>query len=169
MNTDTITDINPLRGGPLFGFWYPALPSGKLRPGTLQPLLMLGLPILFCRDRQGKVAAMRDLCPHRGMPLSFGRFDGERVGCAFHGWQFDMAGRCRHISALVGEGTALQSEKLASHPILARNETTIIGSIFLMEKEHRAPYRKCRSFLFFQSPIRSLICPSPIGAASTKG
>ncbi len=112
MNTDTITDVNPLKGGALFGFWYPALPSGKLRPGTLQPLLMLGLPILLCRDRQGKVAAMRDLCPHRGMPLSFGQFDGERVECAFHGWQFDTAGRCRHIPALVGEATALQTEKI---------------------------------------------------------
>jgi phenylpropionate dioxygenase-like ring-hydroxylating dioxygenase large terminal subunit len=123
MNTDTITDVNTLKGGPLFGFWYPALPSGKLRPGTLRPLLMLGLPILLCRDRQGKVAAMRDLCPHRGMPLSFGRFDGERVECAFHGWQFDTAGRCRHIPALVGEGTALQAEKIGvtSYPCEERD------------------------------------------------
>ncbi len=112
MNADIITDVTPLKGGPLFGFWYPALPSSKLRSGTMQPLLMLGLPILLCRDRQGNVAAMRDLCPHRGMPLSFGRFDGERVECPFHGWQFDLTGRCRHIPALVGNGTALQADKI---------------------------------------------------------
>ena len=60
---------------------------------------------------------MRDICPHRGMPLSFGRFDGERVECAYHGWQFDTTGRCRHIPALVN-GSTLQAEKigLATYP-----------------------------------------------------
>ncbi|MEK6585121.1 MAG: Rieske (2Fe-2S) protein, partial [Nitrospirota bacterium] len=78
------------RSAPLFGFWYPAVPSHTLRQGTMKGLQMLGLPIVLCRDRTGGLAAMRDICPHRGMPLSFGRFDGERVECSYHGWQFDM-------------------------------------------------------------------------------
>ena len=53
------------------------------------------------RQRQGRVAGLRDVCPHRAMPFSFGRFDGARLECGYHGWQFDMAGRCRHIPALV--------------------------------------------------------------------
>ena len=32
---------------------------------------------------------MRDLCPHRGIPLSAGWFDGERVTCKYHGWEFE--------------------------------------------------------------------------------
>jgi len=122
MNSDLITEIKSSKSAPLFGFWYPALLSGKLRPGTMHPLLMLGLPILLCRDRQGKVSAMRDLCPHRGMPLSCGRFDGERVECAYHGWQFDMKGRCQLIPALVND-TALQTEKICvtSYPCEERD------------------------------------------------
>lgn len=111
MNTGSSTEITPAKSGPLFGFWYPALPSAKLRPGSMQPLLMLGLPILLCRDRQGRLGAMRDLCPHRGMPLSFGQFDGERVECPYHGWQFDVNGRCRHIPALAN-GSTLQIDKV---------------------------------------------------------
>lgn len=84
----------------------------------MKALMMLGQPILVCRDRSGPAAAMRDLCPHRGMPLSFGRFDGERVECPYHGWQFDTKGRCRHIPALV-QGDALQTDKVgvATYPV----------------------------------------------------
>jgi phenylpropionate dioxygenase-like ring-hydroxylating dioxygenase large terminal subunit len=77
----------------------------------MKALTMLSLPILVCRDRTGGLSAMRNLCPHRGMPLSFGRFDGERVECPYHGWQFDMKGRCRHIPALV-QGDDLQTDKV---------------------------------------------------------
>ena len=45
------------------------------------------------------------------MPLSFGRFDGERVECSYHGWQFDMNGRGRRIPALP-EGMGPQPDKV---------------------------------------------------------
>jgi len=45
------------------------------------------------------------------MPLSFGHFDGERVECSYHGWQFDLQGRCRHIPALV-DGSPIEPEKI---------------------------------------------------------
>lgn len=118
MNTQLSPDIVSTKTAPLLGFWYPAVPSDTLRPGSMKALMMLGQPILVCRDRSGPVAAMRDLCPHRGMPLSFGRFDGERVECPYHGWQFDTKGRCRHIPALV-QGDTLQTDKVgvATYPV----------------------------------------------------
>lgn len=118
MNTYLAPEIVASRSAPLLGFWYPAVPSESLSQGTMKGLQMAGLPIVLCRDRQGKLAAMRDICPHRGMPLSFGRFDGERVECPYHGWQFDMKGRCCRIPALP-EGASLQTEKvgIASYPV----------------------------------------------------
>jgi phenylpropionate dioxygenase-like ring-hydroxylating dioxygenase large terminal subunit len=44
---------------------------------------------------------LRDICPHRGMPLSAGAFDGCEVECCYHGWRFDPDGRCTAIPALV--------------------------------------------------------------------
>ena len=138
MNSDLITETKLSKSGPLFGFWYPALPSDKLRAGTMQPLLMLGLPILLCRDRQGKVAAMRDLCPHRGMPLSFGRFDGERVECSYHGWQFDVNGRCRHIPALA-DGSTLQIDKVGVTTYPAEETDGMIWLYLADERGDSAP------------------------------
>ncbi len=44
---------------------------------------------------------MRDSCPHRGIPLSYGWFDGERVTCRYHGWEFEpCSGQCALIPSL---------------------------------------------------------------------
>ena len=105
------TATQAAQSAPLLGFWYPALLSKAVRPGHMQAQTLLELPLVICRDSQGRIAALRDLCPHRAMPLSFGRFDGTRLECPYHGWQFAMDGRCRHIPALV-EDDGLQTEKI---------------------------------------------------------
>jgi phenylpropionate dioxygenase-like ring-hydroxylating dioxygenase large terminal subunit len=63
--------------------------------------VMLGEPILIGRDAAGAPFALRDLCPHRGMRLSAGHFDGHQVECCYHGWRFDTTGRCALIPSLV--------------------------------------------------------------------
>src|SRR5690242_21247821 len=67
--------------------WYYALPSFRLRRRAVAPKLMLGEPLLIGRDGAGAPFAVRDLCPHRGMPLSAGRFDGQEIECCYHGWR----------------------------------------------------------------------------------
>ena len=85
------------------GLWYLAMPGTGLKRGATVHRTLLDEPVLIGRDRAGKVFAMRDICPHRAMPLSAGRFDGETVTCAYHGWQFGTDGVCRNIPSLVEE------------------------------------------------------------------
>ncbi len=80
--------------------WYYAVPSRRLRRGALLALTMLGEPVLLGRDQGGGVFALRDICPHRGMPLSAGGFDGSEVECCYHGWRFATDGRCTAIPSL---------------------------------------------------------------------
>ncbi|MDZ8080007.1 MAG: Rieske 2Fe-2S domain-containing protein [Nostoc sp. SerVER01] len=87
----------------LRNIWYYALPSNQIKPGTMVSRVFLGEPVLLIRDRDGKVAAMQDICPHRGVPLSCGRFDGQEVECCYHGWRFNSGGRCTVIPSLVEE------------------------------------------------------------------
>jgi phenylpropionate dioxygenase-like ring-hydroxylating dioxygenase large terminal subunit len=86
---------------PLREAWYYALPGRRLGRGTTLQKLMLGEPVLIGRDRNGAVFALRDFCPHRGMPLSAGRFDGREIECGYHGWRFATSGACTAIPALV--------------------------------------------------------------------
>ncbi len=88
-------------GEPLRGFWYAAMRSSQLKRGRMQRARLLDEPLVLCRDRQGQIFALDDHCPHRGMPLSFGHFNGEQIKCCYHGWEFDLEGRCRHIPALL--------------------------------------------------------------------
>ena len=70
----------PLRQMPdalmLPGFWYRALPGERVMIGQLQKATLLEIPLVLGRDLEGRPFAMQDACPHRGMPLSCGQFDG---------------------------------------------------------------------------------------------
>lgn len=77
-------------------YWYVACRSSELGRKPIRRTL-LGLPLVLFRSRN-EVGALLDRCPHRNVPLSLGRVaEGGRLECRYHGWQFDCAGRCRHI------------------------------------------------------------------------
>ena len=102
---------------PLREAWYYAAPGRALRRGQTVSRMMLGEPVLIGRDRDGAVFALRDICPHRGMPLSEGRFDGSEVECCYHGWRFTTAGRCTAIPSLVaGQQLDLAQVTVAAYP-----------------------------------------------------
>jgi phenylpropionate dioxygenase-like ring-hydroxylating dioxygenase large terminal subunit len=90
-------------GAPLREAWYYAAPSRALGRGKLLARVMLGEAIVLGRDADGGVFALRDPCPHRGMPLSQGRFDGREIECCYHGWRFATSGACTAIPSLVAE------------------------------------------------------------------
>ena len=96
----------------LRNFWYMAMPGKQLKPGQMVPKKMLGDPILVGRRKDGQVFAMRDICPHRGIPLSHGWVEGDSVCCCYHGWKFKTEnGKCREIPALTPE-SSLDIEKI---------------------------------------------------------
>ena len=107
----------------IFGDWYPASRADTLLTGKMAPSLLLGIPILLGRKTSGAVFAMKDLCPHRGIPLSAGRFDGETVMCKYHGWRFEpCSGQCTRIPSLT-EGDMLEPSKIfaTSYPCAERD------------------------------------------------
>ena len=98
---------------PLREAWYYAVPSRKIKRGKTMPKVMLGEPVLLGRDAEGAAFALRDLCPHRAMPLSLGRFDGHEIECCYHGWRFATDGGCTAIPALV-DGQKINLRRIAA-------------------------------------------------------
>ena len=106
----------------IFDDWYPALRSADLRGKSLSKALLLGVPLVLGRKRDGSIFAMRDLCPHRGIPLSAGWFDGEHVTCKYHGWSFEpCSGQCSAIPSLT-PGDELDATKIyaTAYPCVER-------------------------------------------------
>lgn len=101
-------------GEMLRGFWYPALRGDRVPSRRLTKAMLLEVPLVLGRDVSGKTFALQDTCPHRGMPLSCGWFDGREVQCCYHGWKFEChSGRCTEIPSLT-EHDKLQPEKISA-------------------------------------------------------
>jgi phenylpropionate dioxygenase-like ring-hydroxylating dioxygenase large terminal subunit len=96
----------------LWGFWYPALRGEQVRGRKLVRAMLLDVPLVLGRDFAGKPFALRDVCPHRAFPLSFGQFDGKSVECAYHGWRFEAhTGQCQEIPSLTPD-SKLKCERI---------------------------------------------------------
>ncbi|MEO1549199.1 MAG: aromatic ring-hydroxylating dioxygenase subunit alpha [Pseudomonadota bacterium] len=61
---------------------------------SLHPLTLLGENVVLYRDQAGNPIALEDACPHRKLPLSRGRVEGDHVVCGYHGLTFDGRGDC---------------------------------------------------------------------------
>jgi phenylpropionate dioxygenase-like ring-hydroxylating dioxygenase large terminal subunit len=102
--------------GLLWDFWYPALRSSVIKGHKLAKALLLEVPLVLGRTSDGKAFAMRDACPHRGIPLSYGRFDGQAVECSYHGWKFDAcSARCLEIPSLASQDKLRVDRIFAGH------------------------------------------------------
>jgi phenylpropionate dioxygenase-like ring-hydroxylating dioxygenase large terminal subunit len=102
--------------GFLWDFWYPALRSSEIKGQKLAKAMLLEVPLVLGRTSDGRAFAMRDACPHRGIPLSYGRFDGQAVECSYHGWKFDAcSARCLEIPSLASQDKLRVDRIFAGH------------------------------------------------------
>ena len=70
--------------------WHPVLLTRELK-GDPVGVSLAGEQLAVFRTRRG-VAALTDVCPHRGMRLSTGKVEAGRLVCPYHGYAFDAAG-----------------------------------------------------------------------------
>src|SRR5437867_506235 len=102
--------------GFLWDFWYPAARSAEIRGRGLVKAMLLEVPLVLGRTDTGAAFAMRDSCPHRGIPLSYGRFDGKNLECSYHGWKFDgSSGQCVEIPSLASQDKLKVDRIFAGH------------------------------------------------------
>ena len=85
--------------------WYVAAPSAQIKKGAMKTFTILGQKLIIGRGDDGAVFCLRDFCPHRGIPLSYGTFDGKQIECCYHGWCFNTQGTCTSVPALTADDT----------------------------------------------------------------
>jgi phenylpropionate dioxygenase-like ring-hydroxylating dioxygenase large terminal subunit len=109
--------------GFLWDFWYPAVRSTAVKGNRLATAMLLEVPLVLGRTAEGQAFAMRDSCPHRGIPLSYGRFDGKNLECSYHGWRFEAcSGQCVEIPSLTSQDKLKVERIFAGHyPCLERD------------------------------------------------
>jgi phenylpropionate dioxygenase-like ring-hydroxylating dioxygenase large terminal subunit len=80
--------------------WHPVAASANIAKGAVSATRLMGHEIALWRDSGGTIHAWEDRCPHRGTRLSIGHVDGDKLVCAYHGWNFATNGRCVYFPAL---------------------------------------------------------------------
>ena len=100
----------------LRNYWYVAAWSSDVGR-TMLSRVLLGEPVVIYRREDGGIVALEDRCPHRNLPLSKGRLDGDQIECGYHGLIFDETGKCRHVP---GSDQAPDWACVRSYPTLER-------------------------------------------------
>lgn len=76
-------------------YWIPACRGTELvADGSPLRLMLLGEKLIGFRDSSGRVGIMDHRCPHRCASLFLGRNEEDGLRCTYHGWKFDVEGRC---------------------------------------------------------------------------
>lgn len=78
-------------------YWYPVAIADEVQD---KPLAVKLLDMkLVCYRSEGKVVIARDLCFHRGAPLSKGWVENGEIVCPYHGFRYNCEGKCTAVPA----------------------------------------------------------------------
>lgn len=99
---DLVTQTGPGTPGGQFlrSFWQPAALSEELPPGGPPiPLRLFSEDLVIFRDEHGRVGLLDLHCSHRATDLSYGRIEDGGLRCVYHGWLYDVSGKCLETPA----------------------------------------------------------------------
>jgi phenylpropionate dioxygenase-like ring-hydroxylating dioxygenase large terminal subunit len=83
-------------GNTMRRYWLPVLHAWELPEPDGAPIRvrLLGEDLVAFRATDGRVGLFEEFCPHRRASLWLGRNEENGLRCVYHGWKFDVDGRC---------------------------------------------------------------------------
>jgi phenylpropionate dioxygenase-like ring-hydroxylating dioxygenase large terminal subunit len=76
-------------------YWIPfALSKDLEADGVPMRARLMGEDLIAFRDSDGRVGLVSAYCAHRRAPLYFGRNEDCGIRCVYHGWKYDLEGKC---------------------------------------------------------------------------
>ena len=76
-------------------YWHPVVFAAEVTDKPIS-VTLLDEPLVVFRSN-GQLVSARDICPHRGAPLSQGWVDNGNIVCPYHGLAYGNDGKCKHI------------------------------------------------------------------------
>ncbi len=127
---DLLTQTGP--GTPcgefLRSYWQPIAAAEEMPPGgDPLPIRIMSEDLVLFRDDKDRLGLIQQFCPHRGTDLSYGRVEDGGLRCLYHGWLFDIHGKCIDQPA---ERTEVLRQRADDRPIPCRRRAARSGPIW---------------------------------------
>jgi len=121
---DVLTHTDPgTPGGDLLRrYWHPAALSEEAPPGGAPvPVRIFGEDLVLFRDERGQPGLLALHCSHRSADLSYGRLEDGGIRCIYHGWLYDVQGRCLEQPGEPAGSTFRERIKHPAYPCIERS------------------------------------------------
>ena len=115
--------------------WYPVAFSHEVKDRPYGARLLDERVVVY-RLSDGTVAAAKDICYHRGAPLSLGSVEGDEIICRYHGLRYNAAGQCTCIPA---HPNGAISPRLRLHMLRAREAYGLVWVQLVENDDARLP------------------------------
>ena len=118
----TRTGAGTPAGGLMRRYWQPAALVDELsgnRP--VKPVRLFGEDLVIFKDDKGRYGLIGRRCPHRGTDLAYGRLENGGLRCAFHGWLFDVNGKCLETPAEPDDSNLCANIRQKSYPVVEKS------------------------------------------------
>ena len=151
--SDLLTQSGPGTPGGKFlrSYWQPIAASEEMPiGGDPLPLTIMSEELVLFRDDKDRLGLIGRHCAHRGTDLSYGRVENGGLRCLYHGWLFDIHGKCIELPAEKNAGKAMCDKiKHVGYPVQEKG-----GAIWAYMGEGEPPLIPDLQFLTAPEPNR---------------
>lgn len=117
----TKTGPDTAMGNLMRQYWIPALKSEEVIVDNPPiRLRLLSENLIAFRTTSGKVGIFEHHCPHRCASLFYGRNEEDGLRCVYHGWKFDVTGKCVETPTETPESKIKDQVKATAYPTIER-------------------------------------------------
>ncbi len=129
-------------------YWHPFLLSSELPEpdGPQVRVKLLGEELVAFRDTTAEVGLLEERCPHRGASPYYGINDQCGLMCVYHGFAFDIHGRCIATPSDAPGSTFKDKVRAKAYPVI---ESAGVLWAYLGPPEQQPPFP---GFIFHKLP-----------------
>jgi phthalate 4,5-dioxygenase len=100
-------------------YWLPLCQSSEIPIADRPPVRarLLDEDIVVFRDSDGRVGALDEYCPHRGVSLVLARNEQCGLRCLYHGWKYDVDGNIIEMPTEPAESRLKETLKHRAYPV----------------------------------------------------
>lgn len=116
---EMLTRVGPgtAAGETLRKYWLPVGFSNEITSEMPKLVRWLCEDLLLFRDEFGRVGLIHPYCAHRGTSLDYGWIEAGGIRCCYHGWVYDVNGRCIEQPGEPADSSFKDKIRLKAYPV----------------------------------------------------